>query len=520
MRDVDNRFLLEAFNGITQEQKEMIAKAARATTTYCTTYTTGDIKQALLDSQARTIDKNGKDVPKWTKKFLAAKYNIPPRTFNYYCKKFKEVGYDVNQINFIQPGAERKFDERSEIIIANWVQIRNRLQTPVTPTEFKIAVSNCHIYQYKRQHGQLPKKEWNPGYKWIKNWSTRMNALGYDVGISKAKAVNAHAPTRATVDKWFKSLADAITELKLWDLSEEELLASIVNADETGIDSVDPKNVKVMGNPHKYSPLAVAQTSHDHITMVGICDAAGNRAPAFLIMTGKGSPLNLRNCTERMSDTPRNTAWACTDNGWITGQAWITVLEYIVGFKKPTAERPILLLVDCHSTRYDTKALEWARQHHCHILLLPPNSTAILQPLDVAVFSAFKKKLQELFNTELTNQRPISKVTCPKLVCQAWDLSATKTTIRSGWRAANMATFNRTMSSRGMSSDLFQPETKTVQQDGKNQVVIDDNEWKMPPGQLAKFLKISARKRKIGPRGRTGLSIQQIMIGRLNILPR
>ena len=501
----DNRLLLDVFKEITSEQKDVIAKAVRATATYRTTYTIGDIKQALLDSCVHIINDKGKEVPKWTKKYLSKKFKIPLRTFHYYCKKFKEENYDVNQINFIDPGAERKFTERHEIIIANWVQIRNRLQTPVTPTEFRIAVSNCYIYNYKRQHGgQLPRKEWSPGYKWIKNWSTRMKALGYDVGISKAKAVNAHVPTRTTVDKWFKSLVDAITSLQLWDLPEEELLSCIVNADETCVDSVDPKNIKVMGNPHRYSPLAVTQTSHDHITMVGICDAAGNRAPPYIIMTGKRGPLNLRSCKERMSECPRNAAWTCTDNGWITADAWITVLEYIVAFKKPTAKRPIILIVDCHSTRYDTTALEWARANHCHILLLPPNATAILQPLDVAVYSPFKKKLQELFNTELTNQRPISKVTCPKLVCMAWELAATKTTIRSGWRAANMATFHKLMSTRGMSSDLFQPETKTTQQEGKNTVVIDDNEWKMPPGELARFLKLSARKRKVRARGSTG----------------
>lgn len=452
-----------------------------------------------------TNDK-GKVVPKCTKKSLSIKYKIPLRTFHYYVKKFKEEDYDVNQINFIEPGAERKFTERHEIIIANWVQIRNRLQTPVTPTEFRIAVSNCYIYNYKRQHsGQLPKKEWSPGYKWITNWSMRMKALGYDVGISKAKAVNAKVPTRAGVDKWFKSLVDVITELKLWDLPEEELLSCIVNADETGIDSVDPKNIKVMGNPHKYSPLAVTQASHDHITLVGICDAAGNRAPPYLILTGNGGPLNLRNCEARMEDTPRNAAWTCTARGWIDAATWITVIEYIVAFKKPTAARPMILIADCHSTRYDIKALEWARKNHCHVFLLPPNATAILQPLDLAVYSPFKRKLQELFNTELTNQRPISKVTCPKLVCQAWELAAVKSTIRSGWRAANMATFNRSMSTRGMSSDLFQPETKTIQQEGKNVIVIDDNEWKMPPGELTAFLKVSARKRRVKPRGTTGI---------------
>lgn len=229
----------------------MIAKAVRPTSTYCTTYTIGDIKQALLDSRVRTINEKGKDVPKWSKEFLSTKYKIPLRTLHYYNKKFQEEDYDVNQ-----PGAERKFNERVEIILASWVQLRNRLQTPVTPTEFKIAISNCYIHRYKQQHGgELPKKEWSPGYKWIKNWSARMSALGYEVGISKAKAVNAHVPTRATVDKWFKSVVDAITELKLWDLPEEELLSRIVNADETGIDSVDPKNIKVMGNPKKYSPL-------------------------------------------------------------------------------------------------------------------------------------------------------------------------------------------------------------------------------------------------------------------------
>ena len=56
---------------------------------------------------------------------------------------------------------------------------------------------------------------------------------------------------------------------------------------------------------------------------------------------------------------------------------------------------PILLLGDQHSSRYLSETINYAMENKVIIMLAPPNCTKYVQPLDVGVFSPFKKNISE-----------------------------------------------------------------------------------------------------------------------------
>lgn len=85
------------------------------------------------------------------------------------------------------------------------------------------------------------------------------------------------------------------------------------------------------------------------------------------------------------------TAYAATANGWMETavfEAWFEkVFLPTVGQK-----RPILLIYDGHSTHVGINIIEKARAAQITILKIPPHTSDVLQPLDLAVNKPFKDR--------------------------------------------------------------------------------------------------------------------------------
>jgi len=74
-----------------------------------------------------------------------------------------------------------------------------------------------------------------------------------------------------------------------------------------------------------------------------------------------------------------------SDSGWITTDL---VESWLSGhfLKHAVHERPLLLLLDGHSTHYQPEVIRYARRNKVLVLCLPPHTTHEAQPLDCTVF--------------------------------------------------------------------------------------------------------------------------------------
>jgi hypothetical protein len=282
--------------------------------------------------------------------------------------------------------------------------------------------------------------------------------------------------------------------------SQAHIASRIINIDETGIGRYDGKKLKVMAPPHRPGALAVDKKQADHITLVGAIDAAGHGLPPFIILKGKRSPLELQNVKERTKSSPSNTAWACSENGWITNECWQNVLEWIYALLKPTIADPVMIITDNHSTRFNVVTIEWAMRHHIHVFVLPRNSTAIMQPLDLVMFRQFKHFLDLLRQEAAINMTPMDKVTIPLMICKAWQQCCTIDNIKSAWRAAGMERFGNDMirTSR-MPNENFHNEITNIASSSAAVPVHANDEWKAPRD-VAHVLRTTAEERKAQPR--------------------
>ena len=106
----------------------------------------------------------------------------------------------------------------------------------------------------------------------------------------------------------------------------------------------------------------------------------------------------MANCT---NGGPLGTRYAVSSNSWMTTSAYIDWLRNMLLPSLPD-ERPILLILDGHSSHVSYEVRQLAISNGVHMLKLPPHLTNLLQPLDVGVFKSMKANCCSLYQIRKT----------------------------------------------------------------------------------------------------------------------
>ena len=87
-----------------------------------------------------------------------------------------------------------------------------------------------------------------------------------------------------------------------------------------------------------------------------------------------------------MNNEVSGTRFAVSENGWVD-QLFITK-HFMVN---AVSFRPLLLLLDGHSTHFEPKSLELARKNEIIVFCLPPHTAHVCQPLGCSFFKSLKE---------------------------------------------------------------------------------------------------------------------------------
>jgi hypothetical protein len=110
--------------------------------------------------------------------------------------------------------------------------------------------------------------------------------------------------------------------------------------------------------------------------------------------------------------------------------------EFIEWIGKQLRPGPGLFILDNHGSNIDISVIEKARRRSIELFTLPANSTHLLQPLDLLLFSSFKSHLTTAIHTFKQLHERIGIKTCPtswELQCKAFD----QFTIQRAWTLSN-----------------------------------------------------------------------------------
>ena len=172
--------------------------------------------------------------------------------------------------------------------------------------------------------------------------------------------------------------------------------------------------------------------------MIGCGSATGQAIPPFIIFAAKQlSPL-------WMKDEVPGSRYAVSDNGWIDQELfhfWLTdhFLTHAV------ASRPLLLLLDGHSSHFKPETIRYAKEHNIVVFCLPPHTTHECQPLDCSLFGPLKARWRSVCHS-FHQQHPtsvISKLNFCRLFRQAWVQAVTPEVVSSEFRKAGVYPLNR-----------------------------------------------------------------------------
>ena len=236
----------------------------------------------------------------------------------------------------------------------------------------------------------------------------------------------------AVLNAYFDMLEDALSENDLADKP-----CQIFNMDETGM-PLDPRAPKLLCKTGSRSFVTVSSGDKSQITVVGCVSAAGYCIPPMVI-------YDRQTLQQDMSKGEvGGTLYGLSKKGWIDQElcrVWFK--HHFLRYAPPT--RPLLLLMDGHSTHYCPETINCARAARVVLFTLPPNTTHVSQPLDKGCFGPLKAQWRSVCH-EFLSQNPgksVTRFTFSELFAKAWMESMTLTNIVSGFRQTGIYPVNR-----------------------------------------------------------------------------
>ena len=222
-------------------------------------------------------------------------------------------------------------------------------------------------------------------------------------------------------------------------LTEHNLLSSpaqIYNVDETGM-PLDHRAPRVVTKRGQKKVRCRTSGNKSQITVIACVSATGQVVPPFVIFDAKSSNIEWR------KGEINGTTYGLSDKGWVDTklfQGWLTdhFLPNAVG------TRPLLLLLDDHSSHYQPDLITFAKDHDIILFCLPPHTTHESQPLEASVFKPLKQNWQDVCHRYMQDNpcKVVTKYQFSALLNQAWQQTMTPSTIISGFRRCGVFPFN------------------------------------------------------------------------------
>ena len=242
----------------------------------------------------------------------------------------------------------------------------------------------------------------------------------------------ANATDPVVIDSYFDELERALEENGLTDKP-----CQIFNMDETGV-PLDPNPLKIVTWRGHKNPAQVSSGSKGQVTVVGCVSAGGQCLPPMVIWDRKHLPPELA-----VGEVP-GTIYGLSTKGWIDQELfdlWFT--QHFLCYAPLV--RPLLLLMDGHSSHYCPSTIKTAAKEKVILFTLPPNTTHLTQPLDRAVFGPFKVQWRQACHRYIVEHpgARITKHNFSVVFSEAWVLAMTPKNIASGFRATGVWPPNR-----------------------------------------------------------------------------
>lgn len=262
-----------------------------------------------------------------------------------------------------------------------------------------------------------------PGEEWFYRFLSRNNRVTERLA-QNIKRVRANV-TRESIVEYFSNLRETL---------EGVPDTNIVNYDETNM-SDDPGRVKVLCRKGSKRAERIMDSSKTSISIMMAISASGQLLPPYTVYKATHLyPTWVEGGVE-------GAFYNRTKSGWFDGPTFEDWFDKIALPYLKKLQGPKIIIGDNLSSHISLHVLEECERYNIRFVLLPPNSTHLLQPLDVAFFAALKKKWRTtLTEWKLQNKGCIPKSEFPRVFKKTLTAMepTMQQTIKSGFRACGI----------------------------------------------------------------------------------
>lgn len=184
------------------------------------------------------------------------------------------------------------------------------------------------------------------------------------------------------------------------------------------------------------------------------------------IFSGKG--ITNQMAPKLAVDKIKNLLVSCTENGHQDHRSMLDVLKKFDKFlTKENIERPVVVLSDGHSSRFDFKVLKFLRESNIHLYITPPDTTGVTQLLDQSPNQKLHQEYEKKKNEMFTPFQTIKKEMFMKILAEIWDKWATKSVIVNA--AKRVGIFKEGLSVNEMQQDKFEQAARCMEREEPKQ---------------------------------------------------
>jgi hypothetical protein len=202
-------------------------------------------------------------------------------------------------------------------------------------------------------------------------------------------------------------------------------------------------NGLVVGQSERKSTVKKQPGLSHWTSMIEAINALGRFLDPLVILKGKETQQQWF-----PEDMEYLTNWNFTSSlkGWTSdeiGLEWLREV-FIPSSKPEKANEKRLLILDGHGSHATGEFMRLCVANRIQLVYLPPHTTHVLQPLDIAIFGPLKRAYQTqlALATEGLHSAPMRKETFLRCYFEARKIALNESNIKAGWRGSGLWPMN------------------------------------------------------------------------------
>lgn len=337
---------------------------------------------------------------------IAKKYNMPKTTLSRYIKNKKNSVSNSFSSVFV---SRQIFTQKKESALCDYLLKAGNMHYGLTMKQTRELA-----YQYAVANRKTISDPWKNNCCASKDW-----LVGF---LNRNKKL-------CGVGDFFSKLRDLYERYQFPP-------SSVYNIDETGVTTVQVPGKTLAEQGKKQIGKMTYGKRGVLVTLYCAINALGNSLPPFFVYPRKKFKDFM------LTNAPTGSA---NISGWMNAEIFLDYIKHFAKYAKPSLESPVLLIFDNHESHISIDVITFAKENGIVLLTLPPHSSNKLQPLDVAVYSPFKRYYNAAVDNWLVNHpgTPITIYQVSQLVSEAYSPAFSKSNIESAFAKTGIFPFKR-----------------------------------------------------------------------------